>query len=127
MPQTRRLTAAQQERRALAAAALVGRVVEEACNQGNLAVLDELLAPPAARAPLDPGRAGPASGLDAPVGERLPALLAAFRAAVPDARWTIVEQIAQGDTVVTRLAVRRRWFILPGHAPGSVSLTGRCR
>jgi hypothetical protein len=41
-PTTRRQTAAQRERRA--AAALVRRVVEEACKQGNLAVLDELLA-----------------------------------------------------------------------------------
>jgi hypothetical protein len=43
MPTTRRQTAAQRERRA-AAAALVRRVVVAACKQGNLAVLDELLA-----------------------------------------------------------------------------------
>jgi hypothetical protein len=93
MAPTQRLTAAARERRAREAAALVRRVVEEACNQGNLAVLDEVLAPPAARP-------------DAPVRERLPALLAAFRAAVPDGSWTIVEQVAAAETVVTRLAVQ---------------------
>jgi hypothetical protein len=106
MSSTRRLTAVQRERRALAAAALVRWVVEEACNQGNMAVLDELLAPSAERAPLDPGGARPDTASDAPVGERLPALLAAFRLAVPDARWTILEQVAAGETVVTRLEVR---------------------
>ncbi len=69
-------------------------LVEEACNKGNLTVLDEVLGPtrepPAAAG--DPARVRP--------------LLAAFRAAVPDAHWTIVEQIAQGDRVVTRLEVQ---------------------
>src|SRR5207248_6245962 len=53
----------------------------------------DVLAPP-------PGRA------DALAWAGLRDLLAAFRDAVPDARWTIVEQIAAGDTVVTRLAVQ---------------------
>jgi hypothetical protein len=106
MAQMRHLTAAGRERRALAAAALVRRVVEEACNQGNLAVLDEVLARQATSAPLDSGRAQPNAVPDEPVRERLPALLAAFRAAVPDARWTIVEQVAAAETVVTRLSVQ---------------------
>jgi len=100
-----RRTAAERERRALAAAALVRRVVEEACNQGNLAVLHEIVEPLAAHAPRDSGRAQPDVGPDAPVRERLPALLTAFRAAVPDGCWTIVEQVAAADTVVTRLSV----------------------
>ena len=73
--------------------ALVRRVVEEAGNNGDFAVLDAVLAPPTARA-------------DAPAWARLRDLLAAFRAAVPDARWTIVEQIGAGETVVTRLVVQ---------------------
>src|SRR5207248_7094960 len=49
--------------------------------------------------PLDPGAATWA-------GPPLRAYLDAFRAAVPDARWTIVQQIAQCETVVTRLVVQ---------------------
>ena len=92
MPGTRRVSAAQQARQAATHATRVRRVVEEACNQGDLAVLDALLAPPTCtETPPAPGR--------------LRQGLAAFRAAVPDARWTIVQQVAAGDTVVTRLAV----------------------
>jgi predicted ester cyclase len=81
--------------------ALAERLVEEACNQGRLEVLDELLAPA--------HRAG---------GPPLRAHLAAFRAAVPDARWTIVEQVVQGNTVAARLAVRGTfWGPLLGLAP----------
>jgi predicted ester cyclase len=43
---------------------------------------------------------------EADAAARLRPLLAGFRAAVPDARWTIVEQIAQGATVVTRLRIQ---------------------
>jgi predicted ester cyclase len=68
-------------------AALVGRLIEEACNQGRLETLDELLA-------------------GEPAETQLRESLAAFRAAVPDARWTIVEQIVRGNTVAARLAVR---------------------
>jgi predicted ester cyclase len=82
-------------RHAAALAALVSHLVDEACNKGNLAVLDAVL-PPAA--PVRPG--------DAAAAERLRPFLAEFRAAVPDARWTIAEQVAAGDTVVTRLSVR---------------------
>jgi hypothetical protein len=105
MAKMRRLTAAERERRALEAAALVRRVVDEACNQGNLAVLEEVLESPATRVPLDSGRVEPDAVPDAPVQERLPALLAAFQAAVPDACWTIVEQVA-AEAVVTRLSVQ---------------------
>jgi predicted ester cyclase len=73
--------------------ALVRRVVEEAGNNGDLAVLDNVLAPPTARG-------------DTPAWAGLRDLLAAFRDAVPDARWTIVQQIGAGDTVVTRLVVQ---------------------
>ena len=95
MPSKRRTTPTQQARQAAAHAARVRRVVEEACNNGDLAVLEALLPPP--------------TGVDAaedPEWLRVRQGLAAFRDAVPDARWTIVEQIAAGDTVVTRLAVQ---------------------
>src|ERR671939_237607 len=95
MPSKRRTTPTQQARQAAAHAARVRRVVEEACNNGDLAVLEALLPPP--------------TGVDAaedPEWLQVRQGLAAFRDAVPDARWTIVEQIAAGDTVVTRLAVQ---------------------
>jgi predicted ester cyclase len=78
-----------------APAARVRRLVEEACNGGNLAVLDAALPPPS-----------PTDAADGWAGLPLRDCLAAFRDAVPDARWTIVEQITQGTTVVTRLAVQ---------------------
>lgn len=77
-------------------AALVRRLVEEVCNHGNLAALDALLPP---RGHVD------GAARDGHAAARLREYLAAFRAAVPDARWTVVEQISQGETVVTRLAV----------------------
>ena len=81
--------------RAGGAAALVRRLVEEACNAGDLRVLDELLP-----------RADTAGGPARPGGSGLRQLLGAFGGAVPDARWQIVEQIAAGNTVVTRLVVQ---------------------
>ena len=82
-------------RRHDALAVRVRRLVEEACNEGHLAGLDDVLAPASSMA-----------GADGPACAGLRDLLAAFRAAVPDARWTIVEQIVQGTTVVTRLSVQ---------------------
>jgi predicted ester cyclase len=84
------VTSARPAGRACRPIALVRRLVEEACNGGDLTVLDELLP--------GSGRMGSAA--------RLRELLPAFRAAVPDARWAIVEQVAAGNTVVTRLEVR---------------------
>ncbi|HEU0026641.1 MAG TPA: ester cyclase [Ktedonobacterales bacterium] len=82
-------------RQATAHAAAITRLVEEVCNQGDPAILDEILAP-AEGATIAPTLA------PLPLRQQL----AAFRAAVPDAHWTIVQQVAAGDTVVTRLAVR---------------------
>lgn len=67
--------------------ALVRRLVEEGCAAGNLAILDEAFAPAS------------------PVVVRLTSLLEQIRVAIPEARWTIEEQVAEGDTVVTRLCV----------------------
>jgi predicted ester cyclase len=105
-PTTRRPTAAQRERHAAASAALVRRVVEEACNQGDLAVLDDLLASSAHLGLLSRQDRRPEATSDEPPWGRLRELLTAFRAAVPDAHWTILEQVAAGETVVTRLEVR---------------------
>lgn len=110
MHEARHLTPAQRERRAAAAAALVRRVVEEACNRGDLDVLDDLLAPPIHVGPMDQhdrrSEMATTAAPDAPEWERLRDLLTAFRIAVPDARWTIMEQITEGETVVARLSVQ---------------------
>jgi predicted ester cyclase len=82
-------------RRAKPNAAWITRLVEEACNDGNFAILDEIPAP-----------ACGLGGADAPAPLPIRERLTAFRAAVPDARWTILEQITERDTVVTRLAVQ---------------------
>lgn len=90
-----RTTHARQARQAAAHAAWITRLVEEACNGGNLAILDELVA-------------SPGGAKDEGAQTRLPLwrYLAGFRLAVRDAHWTIVQQIAAGDAVVTRLAVQ---------------------
>ncbi len=90
-----RTSHARQAREAAAHATVITRVVEEACNGGNLAIVDEAVVPL---------RDADATGAQSLLPLRQ--YLAAFRAAVPDARWTIVQQIAAGDTVVTRLAAQ---------------------
>jgi predicted ester cyclase len=108
MHRTPRPTAAEREAHATAAAALVRRMVE-ACNGGNPAVLDAVLGPPRGDGTGDHSqprhRDAPPAGTT-PLQGRLRELLAAFQCAVPDGHWTIVELVAQDDTVVTRLSVR---------------------
>jgi hypothetical protein len=124
-----RQTAAAREARATAAAALVRRVVE-ACNSGNLAVLDAVLGPPGGDGAAD--HPGPRHSAAAPAGVpplqgRLREHLAAFQRAVPDGHWTIIEQVAQDDTVASRLTVRGTFAgALVGLAPPGrpATLTG---
>src|SRR5436305_5421560 len=75
--------------------ALLRQLVEEGVNQGHLEVVDAVLAP-TYRAPLPDG-----SGR-----QTVKELLGLYRRAVPEAEWTIEEQIAEGDTVVTRVTAR---------------------
>lgn len=103
-------------------AARVRQLVEQACNNGNLVALDALLPP---HTPLHP----PAEDRAAPP---LRTYLAAFRAAVPDARWTIVEQVVQGDTVATRLSVQGTFSgpllgLAPPGRPATLSGVAICR
>src|SRR5689334_13423383 len=74
-------------------ARLVQRLIDEVCNAGDLDRLDAFLAPEAVL----PGSRGSAA---------LKQTLLLFRAAVPDACWTIQEQVAAGGTVVSRLQVQ---------------------
>ena len=76
--------------------ALSRRYLEEAFNQGKLNVLDEIIAK-------DHVSTGPGTlpGLPAgPEGDKQ--LITMYRNAFPDVHFTIDEQIAEGDKVVTR-------------------------
>jgi predicted ester cyclase len=75
--------------------ALVRRFVEEAINQGNLDVVADVCAAP------DFGSRRAVGG-----PESIRELLALYRGAVPDACWTVEQQVAEGDTVVTRFTAR---------------------
>lgn len=74
--------------------ALVARFVREAEQDGNLALIDELLPP-------DFVDHTPLPGLP-PTREGVKALFAALKTAFPDLVITIQEQVAEGDRVVTR-------------------------
>jgi hypothetical protein len=130
MARTRGPSAAQRERHAAAIAAVVRRVVEEACNRGDLAVLEEVLAPPGG--PGDQTRAVLGIALGPPVPGCLRELLAAFRAAVPDGRWVIQELVAEGETVVARLEVRGSFSgplvrLAPPGRPATLTGVAICR
>lgn len=76
--------------------AIVRRIFEEAFGKGNLAVLDEIIAP-------DQVNGGPGALPGMPPGpEGNKMLITAYRNAFPDLHFTIDEQIAEGNTVVTR-------------------------
>ena len=79
--------------------ALARRIIEEAWNQGNLATVDELMAP---------GHVGHHSLVpNQPPGRDLyKQYIVRTRTAFPDFHATIEEQIAEGDLVVTRWSVQ---------------------
>ena len=74
--------------------ALVQRLVDEAQSNGNLAVVDEILA-------ADFVDHSPFDGVP-PTRDGVRILFGALRAAFPDLHVTIHDQIAEGDKVVTR-------------------------
>ena len=76
--------------------AIIRRLFEEAFDQGNLAVVDEIVAP-------DQVSSGPGALPGMPTGpEGNKMLIMTYRNAFPDLHFTVDEQIAEGDTVVTR-------------------------
>jgi steroid delta-isomerase-like uncharacterized protein len=76
--------------------AIIRRLFKEAFEEGNLAVLDEIVAPNQVN-----GGPGAPPGLPSgPEGTKM--LISAYRNAFPDLHFTIDEQIAEGNTVVTR-------------------------
>jgi steroid delta-isomerase-like uncharacterized protein len=75
---------------------IVRRLFDEAFGQGNLAVLDEIIAP-------DQVNGGPGALPGMPSGpEGSKMLISTYRNAFPDLHFTIDEQVAEGNTVVTR-------------------------
>jgi steroid delta-isomerase-like uncharacterized protein len=75
--------------------ALARRFFLEAFNDGNLGVIDELAAPGIVNH--DSAMPEPMVGIDA-----VKAAVAGYRTGFPDLRITIEEQVAEGDSVVTR-------------------------
>ena len=74
--------------------AIVNRLGEEVWDKGNLAVVDELVAP-------DFVGYGPGRGITRGP-EELKQTVARMRAAFPDIHFTVDDEIAVGDKVVTR-------------------------
>ena len=76
--------------------AIARRLIEGAFSQGNLAVLDEIIAP-------NQINSGPGALPGLPSGpEGVRMLITNYRNAFPDLHFTIDEQVAEGNTVVTR-------------------------
>lgn len=75
---------------------IIRRFFKEAFEKGNLAVLNEIVAP-------DSVDRGPGALPGVPPGpEGTKMLITVYRNAFPDLHFTIDEQIAEGNTVVTR-------------------------
>jgi len=77
--------------------ALSNRVWEEIWHQGNLSRIDEIFAPDAVAH--DPG-------MELRGTEAIKQFVASMRAAFPDLHYTVEDQIAEGDKVVTRYTGR---------------------
>lgn len=100
--------------------AVLRRFIEEVWNEGNLDVIDELIA--ADHVDHDPARAGAPGG---PTGTR--AFVEMYRTAFPDAHIELGELIAEGDLVAgTWTATGTHQGELMGMAPSGkpISLTG---
>ena len=89
--------------------AIARRFLEEVFGQGKLAVADEILAPDH----VDHGPGALPGTPPGPEGSKM--LVTVYRNAFPDIHFTIDEQIAEGDKVVTR------WT---GHATHQGELAG---
>jgi predicted ester cyclase len=80
--------------------AVARRFLEEAFGQGNLAVVDEIIAP-------NQVNGGPGALPGMPTGpEGAKMTITMYRNAFPDLHFTIDEQVAEGNTVVTRWTAR---------------------
>lgn len=80
--------------------AVLRRLYDEAFNNGNLAVVHELIAVDA----VDHEELPP--GIEGTTPQRLEQFLTMFRAAMPDLRVEVEDMLAEGDKVVARLTLR---------------------
>ena len=96
--------------------AISRRPFEEAWNKGNLAVIDEVVAANyVGHDPANPNLRGPAG---------MRQLITMYRAAFPDIQFTIEDQAAEGDKVVTRWTAQgSHQAELMGIAPTNKSAT----
>src|SRR5579875_2040419 len=78
--------------------ALYRRFIGEAFNQGKLETVDELLAPHYVDYDAPPGTP--------PGPEGIKGIISQFRRAFPDLTLTIEQQVAEGDTVSSRVVMR---------------------
>ena len=79
--------------------AVVRRAFEEVANEGDMATVDEIIAPEYVRHDL-------AGGPDAAGPEGVKRLITGLRAAFPDIKTTIEDIFADGEKVVVRFSVR---------------------
>ena len=78
--------------------AIARQFFEEAYNTGNTSLLEQLLAPTYVDYKAPPGTPSGPQGIAA--------VITLFRHAFPDLRFTIEDQVAEGDEVVTRYTFR---------------------
>jgi steroid delta-isomerase-like uncharacterized protein len=100
--------------------ALARRLIEEAWNQGNLATVDELMAP-------DHVGHHPLVANQPPNRDFYKQYIVRTRTAFPDFQATIEEQIAEEDLVVTRWSAKgTHQGVFRGHSPTGkqMSVTG---
>jgi len=79
--------------------AIARRFIEEVWNNGNLAVLDELVA--TNLVDHNPSTPGQGSGV-----EGFKQVFSTFRTAFPDLHFTVEDMVAEGDKVVSRVTAR---------------------
>jgi predicted ester cyclase len=74
---------------------IVHRLIVEGLNTGNMAVIDEIISPNVVEHALPPGLP--------PTREGFKMFITSFRAAFPDFKYTIEDELADGDKVMHRL------------------------
>jgi steroid delta-isomerase-like uncharacterized protein len=95
---------------------IVRRVLDEAFTQGNLAIIDELVAPNGISHHLSWGTPANRMGLKQ--------LIAMFRTAFPDLHCTVEDEIIQGDKVAAHWTMRgTHKGLFLGNSPTSKSVT----